>query len=828
MTLRSSPVRLLLVVLALVVLVLPAGAAVAASGSGAEDPGLTPAARPFFGPELDWTNDSAQQYVARLGTSPSVFSQAVRYPLSDDDGTYLEEFVAQAAQHGAVAELTLEPQAALETLTAADAARLGRALVRLHEDYDSEVLVRFAPEMNGSWQSWGQQPQAYVAAFREVATAVHAATPHARMLWAPAYGAGYPFSRAFGAVEGSGPRDRAQLDTDGDGDVTEVDDPYGPYYPGDAAVDWVGLSLYHFGEAQDFGANVVPRRGEVEARLEESYGYGDERTRTPFYERFAERRDKPMAVATGALFNPGAEATDPQLDIKRTWWRQVFRATVTHDRIASITWLEERRPEAEVGGDTVDWRATHTDRLAAALRADLASRDVRTGPVTRVLDQETANTATAQVRETGGDEQMGWIVASVAAMALAYLSAGVVRRLVPSWRYDAEAHGSRDLRLDFLRGFIIIAVVVTHVEVAGPYSWITLNAIGGVTGAELFVLLSGVVMGMVQPAVMARLGEWGAAVAAFKRARKLYLTALVVVVLVWVLGRVPGIDARAVTTFTDRGTGALGSGASGQVYDLYGNFPRLLDYPPPWYAVRQLLLLEMGPWVFNIMGLFIVLSALLVPLAWLMRRRLWWVALAVSWTLYLLQARFDWNVVPSQFEDVFPLLTWQVVFVHGLVLGWYRRPITRALTSRVGVALVTLGVVLYAGALALLWAGHTYGFGVPFAGAGTYDSLYAHLYTRVFLQPGRLVDLVLVVVVSYAVLTAWWVPLERALGWLYVPLGQNSLYVFTVHVFFVLAVANVPGLVRTSDWQGTVVHTAVIAAIWVMVRRKVLFSVIPR
>ncbi|MFY0407211.1 OpgC domain-containing protein [Solicola sp. PLA-1-18] len=823
------PARVLLALLVCVLALLgPAGVAVASDGGSDDPPALTPGAHPWFGPELDWTNDSAQQYVSRLGEGPSVFAQAVRYPLTGDDGTYLEEFVAQAARHGSIAELTLEPQQALETLTAADAARLGRALVALHEDYDSEIVVRFAPEMNGSWTSWGQQPEAYVAAYREVASAVHAATPHAVMLWAPAYGAGYPFSRAFGAVEGSGPRDEAQLDTDGDGEVTEADDPYGPYYPGDAAVDWVGLSLYHFGAAQDFGSNVAPRRGELEARLAETYGYGDDRGRTPFYERFAERRDKPMAVATGALFNPGRKATDSELDIKRTWWRQVLGATGDHPRIASITWLEEERPEAEVGGDTVDWRATHTDDLAGALRADLARYQVATGPVTRVLDQQAANTATSQVRETGGNDQMGWIVATVAVMALAFVSAGVVRRLVPSWGYDPTAHGARDLRLDFLRGFIIIAVVVTHVEVAGPYSWITLNAIGGVTGAELFVLLSGVVMGMVQPAVIHKLGEWGAAVAAFKRARKLYLTALVVVVLVYALGRVPGVDATAITTFTDRGTGALGQGASGQVYDLYGNFPRLLDYPPPGYAVRQLLLLEMGPWVFNIMGLFIVLSLLLVPLAWLLRRRLWWAALVLSWTLYLLQAHFDWDVMPSQFEDVFPLLTWQVVFVHGLVIGWYRRQVTAALTSRIGVVLTTIGVLAYAGVLALLWAGHTYGFAVPFADAGTYDALYPHLYTRVFLQPGRLLDLLLVIVVAYAVLTAWWKPLSRALGWLYVPLGQNSLYVFTVHVFFVLAVANVPGLVRTSDWQGTVIHTVVVATIWVMVRRRFLFSVIPR
>jgi hypothetical protein len=33
------------------------------------------------------------------------------------------------------------------------------------------------------------------------------------------------------------------MDTNGDGVVSDLDDPYAPYYPGDAYVDWVGMSV---------------------------------------------------------------------------------------------------------------------------------------------------------------------------------------------------------------------------------------------------------------------------------------------------------------------------------------------------------------------------------------------------------------------------------------------------------------------------------------------------------------------------------------------------------------------------------------------------------
>jgi hypothetical protein len=808
------------VLLALLLLLLVGVAAPA--GAVRPSPVPAPVEGPWFGPVLDWTTDGATQYSERLGTGPSLYGQAVHYPLGADERTYLRQFVQQASQYGSVEQVTLEPTVPLAQLTATDARRLARQLASLHRRYDTTFLVRFGPEMNGSWTTWGQQPKAYRAAFRTVAKQVHRATPDAAMLWTVAYGAGYPFGKAYGAVRGSGPRVAAQLDTSGDGRVTALDDPYGPYYPGADAVDWVGMTMYHFGRQKDFGDGMRPEGGEVEARLSETYGYGSDAPaeREPFYDRFSRDTGAPFAIETGILTRPGAEGSDPELTVKREWWRQLFSPALrrAYPDIAAIAWLEKQRPEDEVDGEVVDWRATGTGELAAALRADLDRNGLRTGPVTRVLDQKTANESTAEYRERPGHtDQMGWIVAcTVLALGL-FMLAGAATRWRPQWRYSPE-DDPRDRRLDFLRGWTIVAVVVTHIEVAGPYSYVTLNAIGAITGAEMFVLLSGVVLGMVYPIGVRRLGEWATAVGALRRARKQYLTALAVVTLVWVIGLLPWVSSRVITTFTDRGTGADGTVAEGQVYDLYGNFPRLLDYPPPWYAVKQFLRLEMGPWVFNIMGLFVVLSLLVPALMWLIRRRLWWLVLAVSWVLYVVEDRTHVHALPAQFEDVFPLLSWQIAFTHGLVLGYYRRQVTRALVTRAGIVAVTVFVAGYAAVLTTLWA---------VADSETYDWLYPHLYQRTNLQGGRLLDLVLVLVTAYALLTACWAPLNRVFGWFYVPLGTASLYVFIVHVFFVLAVGNIPGLDRLSWWQGTLVHTAVLALIWTMVTRKFLFKVIP-
>lgn len=791
-----------------------------------------------FGPELNWGDDGPDGYRDRLGETPAVYAVRIPYPLDDRARAEWQRAAFQVAGQGAALMLTLEPTVDLSRLSGTDAAALNTQLEDYASQYGTRQLVRFAPEMNGSWQSWGQQPTAYVRAFEQVADAVHAGSSDAETVWAPSYGAGYPFERADGRLDALSARDLRVLDTDGDGLLTEADDPYGPYFPDRDAVDHVGLTMYYFGKGEAAAAagrdvpletNTAPAEGEVAGRLDERWGY----TTSPqesFYDRFAVDEGLPMVLDTGALYDFAREG-DTDLAVKQGWWRQVLAELPAHPRIDTVTWLETVRPEAEAGDREVDWRATADGELAAALRSDLmASGLIRWGPLTEVITPQEGSATTVQVREDAApaNDEMNWITGSAAVLAVAFLASGIVGRLFPKWRYD-DTSASRDLRIDMIRGFIIVVVVVTHIEVTSPYAYAALKAVGAITGAELFVLLSGIVLGMVFPAAIKRGGEWAAAVGAWARARKQYIVALAVVLLIFALGFVPFIDATSITTFTDRGTGEGGTGDSGRVYDLYPNGERLLDYPPPWYAVRQLLLLEMGPWPFNIMGLFVVLSLAYPALMWLIRRRLWWVVLAGSWALYLLHVFVpEYPRLPSQFEAVFPLFIWQVLFTHGLVIGYYRRQIIRALTTLPGKIVTGVFVVGYAGFLVYLWAGETYGFTpTPFP-ADLYAGMYDSGYQRIFLDWGRLVDLPLVLVCSYAVLTVAWKPLEKSMGWLWIPLGQASLYVFIVHVFFVLAVSNIPGLDRASLWQGTLIHTAVIAIILLMVRKKVLFSVIPR
>jgi hypothetical protein len=88
-------------------------------------------------------------------------------------------------------------------------------------------------------------------------------------------------------------------------------------------------------------------------------------------------------------------------------------------------------------------------------------------------------------------------------------------------RYEVD---KRDLRLDLLRGFAVIAMIADHI--GGERSW--LYAITGgdaffVSAAEVFVFISGLLMGIIYAGVIARQGLGTALMKGLQRAWTLYL-----------------------------------------------------------------------------------------------------------------------------------------------------------------------------------------------------------------------------------------------------------------------------------------------------------------
>jgi hypothetical protein len=368
---RSPRALLALLVAALLLTGVPAQAI---AGTARPSGVPAPAEGVWFGVSVDWANDSLSAYSKRLGHRPAVAVTFAGFPMSRQETVWLNQAVEQAKGTGSTLLLTLEPRDGLAAVTDARAAALATRLARYNRA-GVPILVRFAHEMNGSWYPWSQQPAAYVEAFRTVASAVHRGARRSAMMWAPNYGGGYPFTGGpYQAPAGSA--DAAALDTDGDGTVTQADDPYRPYWPGRRYVDWVGMSLYHWGNAYPWGENEVPEAGKFVDLLRGTYdgSNGDESAVPDFYAEYGAGMRLPVAITeTAALYVPGHGGAS-ELSVKDAWWSQVFARSNARQLpwLKLVDWFEWRKNEPEVGA-TVDWTATRSKRVRRAFTHALPS-----------------------------------------------------------------------------------------------------------------------------------------------------------------------------------------------------------------------------------------------------------------------------------------------------------------------------------------------------------------------------------------------------------------------------------------------------------------------
>jgi hypothetical protein len=328
----------------------------------------------LLGANLDWESESLATYRAKLGHAPAVTVQFSDLPYDEETWAHTAGAVEQVRENGGVLLLTLEPHGGLDTVSDEVIGRLADDLRGINES-GVPVLLRFAHEMNGSWYAWGQQPERYIEVFRKVAAAVHEKAPGTGMMWAPNYGGGYPFTGGQFAAR-PGTEDYASLDTDGDGALTMADDTYAPYFPGDDAVDWVGISLYHWGNQRPWGNNEITEAGKFHAMLTGTYSgtAGDDAAIPDFYQVYGVEHGHPVAIPeTSAIYTP-SRGGDSELAVKQAWWRQVF-SEETHERfpqLKMINWFEWKKYEIEINDD-VDWRAAGSPAVRDAFLADLPS-----------------------------------------------------------------------------------------------------------------------------------------------------------------------------------------------------------------------------------------------------------------------------------------------------------------------------------------------------------------------------------------------------------------------------------------------------------------------
>ncbi|HZS02131.1 MAG TPA: OpgC domain-containing protein [Chloroflexota bacterium] len=360
--------------------------------------------------------------------------------------------------------------------------------------------------------------------------------------------------------------------------------------------------------------------------------------------------------------------------------------------------------------------------------------------------------------------------------------------------------GRRDLRLDFLRGFCALAMIVDHI---GGASWLYALTGGNrffTSAAEGFIFISGLVVGIVYRGFMERDGLGPALRRVLERAAQLYLLAVGLTLVFLPVSELLGL-----------------------------RWAQGVDLSDPAAFVVSVLTLHRTYYVVDIPLLYALLLAV-TPLALVLLSQGYTpVVLVLSWGLwggyqfFPEQADVPWPIAGNY---AFHFSAWQVLFITAMVIGYHRDRVAAALrwVPR-WPALVVSGLGV-AALVAIYRGGDAFWRMLPVEDPASLDvtDLVVTLFGKGDLRPGRLVAFAVVFVFCYLLVDRLWRAWDRALGWLLLPLGQNALYAYAVHVVFVLLVGIfLPPLALTERWLRTVytaLQLALVGLTWLMIRGR--------
>lgn len=296
---------------------------------------------------------------------------------------YLDDLLRQPGDRPVFA-LALMPSEGLDSITPEVAERVARKMGELNAQ-GITVWLRYAHEMNGEWYAWGQQPEAFLASWNLVTTAVRAYAPETYMLWSP---------------------NSLYSNT---GNTSDIYGGYEPYWPGAENVDIVGLSFYHYGGFERL--NNWPRPDEARNVM------------TRFDQMFGSTQGIAFVLSeTGAAWTRDADSgvnapgNATESEIKWNWLWQLTNPDISRalPSYKALCWFEVVKDENASGDSIVkeeDFRLVSGDSdVAVGSRSFLSQTDIvhnRTdmtsvAPMGAAAASPTASSSDSATSATGG------------------------------------------------------------------------------------------------------------------------------------------------------------------------------------------------------------------------------------------------------------------------------------------------------------------------------------------------------------------------------------------------------------------------------------------
>lgn len=361
----------------------------------------------------------------------------------------------------------------------------------------------------------------------------------------------------------------------------------------------------------------------------------------------------------------------------------------------------------------------------------------------------------------------------------------------------------RIVTFDLLRGFFILVIIADHLQRwPGVFDWFTGQGRLWVSAAEGFILISGIMIGLIRGHKDKSLPLITVSKKLWKRAFILYIwsviTSLValVIVLNWQTNFVPyppGSDS----------------------FNPYSSWLSIV--------IQSLNLTAVFGWT-NFLGLYAVFLAVSPLAIWLLRNGKWWLLLLISSLIWMVG-----------FNEKNMFFSWQLLFFIGSTFGYYFRTITiwwasfkyRKITSY---SIVGLSLIIITTSTLVI-------FGWPIVKSSispitlenfiNFRNQIDPYFIREELLPARLFATLVCFLGLFLVVNKYQHQIYKLIGWLLLPFGRHSLFVYILQGIFVIIVA---GLIPPLDniLLNALIIICSVLMLWLLTTKvKFLHKIIP-
>ena len=365
--------------------------------------------------------------------------------------------------------------------------------------------------------------------------------------------------------------------------------------------------------------------------------------------------------------------------------------------------------------------------------------------------------------------------------------------------------GSRIVTFDLLRGYFILIIIIDHLQRwPGIFDWFTGQGRLWVSAAQGFIIISGVMIGLIRAYKDKSLPLKIVTRKLWKRAFILYLwsiaTSMIALVLVsyWQ------------TTFSPYPPGT----------DSINNPDNILG------AVLQFANLSAVFGWTNFLGLYAVFL-FFSPLAiWLLRTGKWWLLLIISLSI--------WGVGIGR-DNMF--MTWQILFFSGSIFGYYYNQLQPKFDAYkykniINNTIVSITIIVLAISTLII-------FGWPFVKSSfspisldqfiNFRTVIDPYFNRVDLPLTMFAVSMIVFLGIFIIFNKFQHQIYNKLGWLLLPFGRHSLFVYILQGIIVVIVA---GLIpkQSNIIINALITILTILVIWALTTKpafKFLHKIIP-